>query len=89
LFDIAETAEFRARLPELPANEQRRIRKKLTGYVYPLLRANPISGPNIKCLTSFSPTTWRYRIGAYRVFYEVRGVVVFVLTIKPRKDAYR
>jgi mRNA interferase RelE/StbE len=57
--------------------------------MYPILRANPISGPNIKCLSNVSPTTWRYRIGRHRVFYEVHGAVVFILTIKPRRDAYR
>ena len=59
------------------------------GYAYPILRANPISGPNIKCLSNFQPTTWRYRIGGYRVLYEIHGAVVYLLTIKLRRDAYR
>lgn len=89
LFAIAETDEFRKRLSSLAKPEQRRIRKKLSESVYPLLRVNPFSGPNIKRLTNYDPPTWRYRIGPYRVFYEISTSTVFLTTIHRRRAAYR
>jgi mRNA interferase RelE/StbE len=89
LFQVAETDEFRKRLSSLPEPERQRIQRKLIDSVYPLLRANPFSGPNIKRLTNYHPPTWRYRIGPYRVFYEIKPTVVFLTTIERRRDAYR
>jgi len=89
LFTIAEADEFRKQLLNLPPSEQRRIREKLAGSVYPPLRANPFSGPNIKRLTNYNPPTWRYRIGPYRIFYEISQTTVFITTIHRRKNAYR
>ena len=42
-------------------------------------------------LSDDEPPTWRYRIGAFRVFYSVDAdtSVVFLLTVDDRKDAYR
>ena len=31
----------------------------------------PHFGANIKKLKDFTPDTWRYRIGAWRLFYEI------------------
>ncbi len=89
MFEIAETAEFRKRLGDLSLPEQRRVTQKLTDYIYPILRGNPFSGPNIKRLSNYSPATWRYRLGQYRVFYQIHPRMVFVVSIQKRKDAYR
>jgi mRNA interferase RelE/StbE len=89
LFAIAEAGEFRRQLSNLPPSEQTQIRKKLATYVYPLIRENPFSGPNIKRLSNYSPPTWRYRIGPYRIFYEISPTVVFITAIHKRRDAYR
>jgi mRNA interferase RelE/StbE len=32
---------------------------------------HPHFGPNIKRLKDFTPDTWRYRISAWRFFYEI------------------
>jgi mRNA interferase RelE/StbE len=89
LFEIAETAEFQRCLAALPADEQRRVSRKLADYAYPMLRMNPFSGPNVKRLTNYSPATSRYRIGPYRIFYEIHGDVVFLTAIQRRRDAYK
>jgi mRNA interferase RelE/StbE len=89
LFEIAETATFQKGPAASPVNEQRRIRTKLAHYAYPILRMNPFSGPNIKCLSNYEPTTWRYRIGSYRIFYEVHGSLVFITEMQQRRDAYK
>lgn len=67
------------------------IEKKLSGYVYPQLRTAPFYGLNIKKLRGYTPQTWRYRIGNYRVFFSVdeQKRIVFILTIDDRKDAYK
>jgi mRNA interferase RelE/StbE len=35
------------------------------------LNRNPHFGPHARKLEGFSPETWRYRIGAWRFFYEI------------------
>ena len=86
--EIAETAEFRKRLADLSLPEQRRITQKLTDYIYPILRGNPYSVPNIKRLSNYSLATRRYRLAQYRIFYQIHPRIVFVVSIQKRKDAY-
>jgi mRNA interferase RelE/StbE len=90
-FRIFETDEFRKRLRRLPPRDSDFLRQKLRGYVYPQLRENPFLGPNIKKLKGYSPNTWRYRLGDYRVFFVVDQDVkiVYVLSVDNRRDAYR
>ncbi len=66
-------------------------RRHLATYVYPQLRQGPFLGPNIRKLRDYTPDTWRYRIGPYRLFYAVDKDerIVFMLTVDDRKDAYR
>ena len=88
-FRLFETDVFQKALARLrPALA---LREKLGGYVYPQLRRNPYFGPNIRKLRAYTPPTWRYRIGSYRVFYAIDADerIVFLLTIDDRKDAYR
>ncbi len=88
-FRIFETEEFQKALARL--GPPRYLRKKLDAYVYPQLRQGPYLGPNIRKLQGYTPTTWRYRIGPYRVFYALDESerIVFVLSIDVRKDANR
>ena len=86
---IFETDEFRKALARL--GPPRFLPKKLETYVYPQLRQGPYFGPNIRKLQGYTPPTWRYRTGRYRIFYSVDADerIVFMLTIDDRKDAYR
>lgn len=90
-YRIFETEEFQKQLKKVTASRREIIERKLSGYVYPQLRSAPCYGPNIKKLRGYTPATWRYRIGDYRVFYCVdeQKKIVFVLTIDDRKDAYK
>ena len=58
---------------------------------YPILRENPLFGPNIKRLKGEYKEIYRYRIGDYRLFYKVseETVIVFIIVIENRKDAYK
>ena len=88
-FRLFETKEFRKALSEI--GPPRFLPRKLDTYVYPQLRQEPHYGPNIRKLQGYEPSTWRYRIGPYRLFYAVDNEkrIVFILTIDDRKDAYR
>jgi mRNA interferase RelE/StbE len=88
-FRVFETVEFKKALARL--RPPRFLPKKLEAYVYPQLRQGPYFGPNIRKLQGYTPPTWRYRTGPYRIFYSVDEDerLVFMLTIDDRKDAYR
>ncbi len=90
-FRIFETEEFQKRLGKLSPETARFISRKLRDYVYPQLRADPFLGPNIRKLRGYTPVTWRYRIGRFRIFYLVSRSerIVALLSIDDRKDAYR
>jgi len=90
-FRIFETDEFRKRLTRLPAREQGFVRRKLNEYVYPQLRRNPFLGPNIRKLRGYTPDTWRYRIGRFRLFFlvDTEKRIVSILSVDDRRDAYR
>jgi len=65
--------------------------KKISEYVYPILRENPYFGTNIKKLKGNFKDIYRYRIGDYRLFYKIseETVIVFIINIEARKDAYK
>ncbi len=65
-------------------------RKKLLTHIVPALKQSPYLGANIKKLKGFSPDTWRYRIGDYRIFYSVEEntKTISLLTISHRREAY-
>ena len=90
-FKIFETKEFLKQLEKLPLNESAFLRNKLNRYIYPQLRIEPFYGKNIKKLRGYSPDTWRYRIGSFRLFYIVdkKEHIVFILTIDARRNAYK
>ncbi|AFG36568.1 addiction module toxin, RelE/StbE family [Spirochaeta africana DSM 8902] len=87
-YRIAETATFRKKIG---TQKYKSLYKKIHEYVYPLLRTNPFFGPNIKKLKGEYKDVYRYRIGNYRFFYTIDEdtVIVFIIDIAARKDAYR
>lgn len=91
LYKIFETRQFLKDLARFGAANEERIEAKLRGYVYPLLREDPHSGPNIKRLKNWQPPAWRYRIGDLRFFYEVdeERRIVFMTAADHRRQAYR
>jgi len=87
-FKIAETETFEKKIH---SQKYKSLYKKLTDYVYPILRENPFFGPNIKKLKGDYKDLYRYRIGDYRIFYKLseETVIVFIVDIEARKDAYK
>ena len=86
-FKIAETKSFRK---EIQKPELTEVYEKIVKFVYPQLRSNPFFGPNIKKLKGELDGLYRFRVGNYRLFYKVdeNKVLVFILRLKHRKEAY-
>jgi mRNA interferase RelE/StbE len=80
-YRIFETAQFDADLSEIARAGRQEIVRKLREIVYLQLRRHPHFGPHIRKLRGTTTDTWRYRIGAWRFFYEIdddRGVVSMI-----------
>ena len=90
-FRVFETEEFLKNLKKMSETDIDFLRKKLDSFVYPQIKKEPFWGNNIKKLKGYSPETWRYRIGRFRLFYIVdqKEKIVYILTIDDRKKAYR
>ena len=87
-YKIAETESFEKKIG---SSKYRSLYQKIYNYVYPILRENPFFGSNIKKLKGEYKDIYRYRIGDYRLFYKVseETVIIFILDIEARKDAYK
>jgi len=90
-FRIFQTDEYLKKMSKLPSNEAEVLDKKLREFVFPQLKAEPFYGRSIKKLRNYTPDTWRYRIGKFRLFYTVdpSEKIIYLLTIDLRKDAYK
>jgi mRNA interferase RelE/StbE len=89
-YRIFETDQFQRDLKQIALSGRQKVTQKLIEFVYPQLREHPHFGPNIKNLKGFDPETWRYRIGAWRFFYEIddKEKIVFMLAASHRSSAY-
>ena len=89
-YRIFETEQFQKDIRYISRSGKTKTTQKLHDFVYPQLREQPYFGPNIKKLRSFTPETWRYRIGDWRFFYEVddKKHIVFMIAASHRGSAY-
>jgi len=89
-YRIFETARFQKDLKAIARGGDRRVLEKLRVTVYIQLRLQPHFGSQIRKLKGYTPETWRYRIGAWRFFYEVDdvGKIVFLTAASHRGSAY-
>ena len=44
--------------------------------------------PNIKKLTNYYPP-YRFRVGNYRILFDIQDDKIFILEVKHRKEAYK
>lgn len=88
-FQIAETTTFSNKIEK--DKSLGKVYKKISDYVYPILRSNPCFGPNIKRLRGELSEFYRYRIGDYRLFYKISEeiVIVFILDVSHKSTAYK
>lgn len=89
-YTIFETHQFLKDLVTLAESGEKHISDKLRTFVYPQLREHPQFGIHTRKLKGFKPDTWRYRIGAWRFFYEIDEAekIVFMLAASHRSRAY-
>lgn len=89
-YRIFETDQFARDLELIGRSGRHDIVDTLRAVVYPQLRLHPHYGPHIRKLRSWDPTTWRYRIGAWRFFYEIDDEerIVFMTAASHRGAAY-
>ena len=89
-YRIFETDNFSKRLNKIDNKNKVIILKKLHLNIYPQLKEQPYFGNNIKKLKNYNPETWRYRIGNFRLFYEINEneKVVYVIDISTGQNAY-
>jgi len=73
-----------ADLISLPKEVQRRIAQKMRFYAE---AQNPVRFA--EHLTDFKDAEFRFRIGEYRILFDVINNSIFILKIKNRKDSYR
>jgi mRNA interferase RelE/StbE len=91
MFDLFETDEFLKSIDTLQKRDKALVQAKLGEYVYPQIRSEPYYGINIKKLRGYSPNTWRYRIGSYRIFYTIdeNDQLILLLVVESRDKVYR
>ncbi|MFZ1200586.1 MAG: type II toxin-antitoxin system RelE/ParE family toxin [Desulfobacterales bacterium] len=89
-YRIFETEQFQKDLKHIALSGHRKVNQKLYEFVYPQLGEHPHLGPHIKKLKNYHPETWRYRIGAWRFFYEIddEEKIVYMLAASHRSSAY-
>lgn len=89
-YRIFETEQFSTDLRRLAKAGHGRLIEKLRRTVYPQLALHPHFGSNIKELKGYEPETWRYRIGAWRFFYEIDETqhIVLLIAAAHRSSAY-
>jgi mRNA interferase RelE/StbE len=90
-YRIFETDNFQQDIARISRSGLTRIKDKLREHVYSQLRNEPHFGPNTKRLKNWDPPTWRYRIGAWRFFYEIneREKLVLMTAADHRGRVYR
>jgi mRNA interferase RelE/StbE len=89
-YRLFETDQFATDLRRLAKAGHARLIEKLHRAVYPQLAHHPHFGPNIKELKGHEPETWRYRIGAWRFFYQIdeEERLVLLIAAAHRGSAY-
>ncbi len=89
-YEIFETNNFLDDLENIGKSLRKKIYNKIQNYAYPQIKLNPYYGKNIKKLIDYEPLTWRYRIGDYRLFYEIdqKERIIYIIVIEIRHKAY-
>ena len=89
-YRIFETDQFARDVKAIARAGHPDIVRKLRTVVDPQLQRHPHVGPHIRKLKHYAPKTWRYRIGAWRFFYDIDEDerTVFLIIAAHRGAAY-
>ena len=80
-FTLQVTRSFLKDLRKLPRQEQVRVRQALGE-----IKAAPYQGRKV---IGAELGQYRWRVGDYRIRYDVEGEMIWVLRVLKREDAYR
>ena len=80
-YTLAVSASFRKDLRKLERGNQVRVRQALGE-----IRTDPYQGRKIRNATVGK---YRWRVGDYRIRYDIEGRAIQVLRVRKREDAYR
>ena len=80
-FTLVITRSFLKDLQKIDRTDQLRIRKAL-----PEIEADPYKGRKV---VSADVGQYRWRVGNYRIRYDISGIEVQILRVFKREDAYR
>ncbi len=85
VFEIQFTGRAQADYNDLDTNMERRVNEAIERLIQ-----NPFFGPNIVKLKGSHSGQYRYRLGSYRIIYEVdsQNQKCIVLSISTRGKAY-
>lgn len=89
-YRIFETDYFIKKMKKQNKKQKLVIEHRLHSKIYPQLSDQPYFGNNIKKLKNYHPETWRYRIGSFRLFYEIseNEKIIYIINISTRQGAY-
>jgi mRNA interferase RelE/StbE len=89
-YRIFETDYFIKKMGKLNRKQKEILEHRLHANIYPQLSDQPYFSNNIKKLKNYKPETWRYRIGNFRLFYEISEdeKIIYIITISTRQSAY-
>jgi len=80
-FRVEVTRSFVKDLRKLPRKDQLRVR-----YALEEIAINPWAGRKV---VGASQGQYRWRVGGYRIRYDIEGEAVWILRVVKREDAYR
>lgn len=81
IYTLAVSATFRKDLRKLDRGNQVRVRRALGN-----IEADPYQGRKVRNATM---GRYRWRVGDYRIRYDIKGRDIQVLRVLKREDAYR
>ncbi len=89
-YTVFETQHFQDEFSKFSFSQREKLLEKIRSFVYTQLKNNPYYGSNIKKLKDKLPETWRYRIGDYRLTYEIdkENKTIVIYSFRHRKEAY-
>ncbi len=80
-FTVVPSRRFEDDFRTLPKDVQRQVLN-----VIGRIKANPHRGQKLR---GVEVGAWRYRVGDYRIRYDVAGPTVYLHVVRHRKDVYR
>lgn len=80
-FVVVPSRRFEDDFRTLPKEIQRQVLSAINR-----IKANPHRGRKLR---GVSVGEWRYRVGNYRIRYDIEGLTIYLHVVRRRQDVYR